>query len=275
MLLAACGGASSPTPISPSATPPPPTATPTLQATVLPSPSSLSPTPPLSLSPTPTPTPEAQVCSPLQGVALSDLPGMVVNPFAPPSRPGSDDPHHGTDLAQVGAGNIALAGLPVQAVLAGQVAAVIVDRFPYGNAVIIETPLERLPGRWWEVLVLPTPAPTLAFIPALTCPTPEHPLVWDENARSLYLLYAHMQSPPSPQPDEAVACGQTLGAIGDSGNALNPHLHLEVRLGPSGVRIPSLAHYDPSATVDEMAYYCAWRVSGLFQLLDPMDILGQ
>ena len=206
---------------------------------------------------------------------LSDLPGMVVNPFAPPSRPGSDDPHHGIDLAQVGAGNIALAGLPVQAVLAGQVAAVIVDRFPYGNAVIIETPLERLPGRWWEVLALPTPAPTLAFIPALTCPTPEHPLAWNEDARSLYLLYAHMQSPPSPQPDETVACGQALGAIGDSGNALNPHLHLEVRIGPSGVRIPSLAHYDPSATVDEMAYYCAWRVSGLFQLVDPMDILGQ
>jgi murein DD-endopeptidase MepM/ murein hydrolase activator NlpD len=220
-----------------------------------------------------TPTPEAQVCSPLQGVSFGELPGMVANPFAPPSRPGSDDPHHGVDLAQVGAGNMALAGLPVQAALEGQVAAVVADRFPYGNAVIIETRLERLPGRWWEVLALPTPAPTLAAIPALTCPTLDPLPDWGAEARSLYLLYAHMQSPPAFQPDEAVTCGQALGAIGDSGNALNPHLHVEVRIGPSGVRFGSLAHYDPSATVEEMYNYCAWRVSGLFQLVDPMAVL--
>ncbi len=73
---------------------------------------------------------------------------------------------------------------------------------------------------------------------------------------------------------ENISCGQTLGAVGSSGNALNPHLHLEVRIGPSGARFSSLAHYLPSASEEEMGNYCLWRVSGYFQVIDPLTVLA-
>jgi murein DD-endopeptidase MepM/ murein hydrolase activator NlpD len=94
-----------------------------------------------------------------------------------------------------------------------------------------------------------------------------------DRGRSLYVLYAHLQEPPSLKLSDAINCGRELGAIGDSGNALNPHLHVEVRIGPTGAKFPGMAHYDTSATSEEMANYCLWRVSGLFQLLDPMPLL--
>jgi murein DD-endopeptidase MepM/ murein hydrolase activator NlpD len=210
------------------------------------------------------------VCSPLDGIEAGDLAGHIVNPFHPPP-PGSDDPHQGVDLADLIPGSgIARAGRRVQAVLAGRVAGVIRDRFPYGNAILVETPLEGLPAGWLEALPVPTPAPTLPARSALTCPTPQAPQSWDLARRSLYLLYAHMQAAPSLQPGGAVACGEELGAVGSSGNALNPHLHLEARVGPSGADFASMAHYDASASPDEMRAYCDWRVSGLFQLIDPM-----
>lgn len=215
-------------------------------------------------------TPAAQVCSPLQGFAWMELPGMISNPFHPP-RAGSDDPHQAVDFADIGADGYALTGRGVQAVLAGQVAAVITERFPYGNAVLVETPLEELPGPWLAALSLPAPAPTLAVIPALTCPAGE-PLEYDPEKRSLYLLYAHLEAPPALEPGQVVGCGEVLGSVGMSGNALNPHLHLEVRVGPAGVRLESMAHYDTSAVAQEMANYCTWRVSGLFQLVDPMQL---
>jgi murein DD-endopeptidase MepM/ murein hydrolase activator NlpD len=170
--------------------------------------------------------------------------------------------------------SIALGGHPVQAVVPGKVAAAIRDRFPYGNAVLIETPLEELPSGWLDEGGFPTLAPTLQPLPALTCPTAQ-PLDWDFTTRSLYTLYAHLQEPPALERGETVACGQALGAIGASGNALNPHLHLETRLGPSGARFESLAHYDASASPEEMENYCTWRVRGVFQMFDPMRLLAE
>jgi murein DD-endopeptidase MepM/ murein hydrolase activator NlpD len=122
-------------------------------------------------------------------------------------------------------------------------------------------------------LDLPTPAPTLGPHPALTCPELDPGLAWDLKRRSLYLLYAHLLEPVALAPGDPVACGQGLGAVGASGNALNPHLHLEVRTGPAGARFESLAHYTASATEDEMAGYCLWRVSGWFQPVDPAGLL--
>ena len=58
-----------------------------------------------------------------------------------------------------------------------------------------------------------------------------------------------------------------------SGNALNPHLHLEARVGPAGTRLDSMAHYDSSASPAEMAAYCLWRVSGAFQRINPLQLL--
>jgi murein DD-endopeptidase MepM/ murein hydrolase activator NlpD len=177
------------------------------------------------------------------------------------------------DSGSVAGDGIALEGLPVHAVLSGQVASVIQDRFPYGNALLVETPLDDLPALWQEQLQVPTPGPTLELRDPLSCP-PRFELPGDLTRRSLYLLYAHMKEPVGLQPGHELDCGQIIGAIGSSGNALNPHLHLEVRAGPSGARFSSMAHYDNSASAEEMANYCAWRVSGIFQLIDPLRLLS-
>lgn len=230
------------------------------------------------VSHTPTSTPDQknglpvrqQICSPMENILLSDLPGYVVNPYHPPQA-GSDDPHHGTDFADQQPGTtIAVSGLPVHAILPGKVAGIISDRFPYGNAVIIESPIGLVNI---DPEIIPEVMPTLSAYPALTCPPLQGPLTLDEKKQSFYLLYAHLQSQPTMTIGDEVSCGQNLGVIGESGNALNPHLHLEIRIGPGGARFPSMAHYDNSASTDEMAFYCLWRISGLFQTIDPMKVL--
>jgi murein DD-endopeptidase MepM/ murein hydrolase activator NlpD len=237
-------------------------------------------TPTTTTYPTETPqrsltsTPTVWVCSPLEGYRIDQLAGIVANPYAPP-RNGSDDPHQGVDLADIDPGSrIALEGMVVQAALQGSVASVIRDRFPYGNAVMIETPLVSLPDAWLEEVQLPTPAPTLLDQPVLTCPTPEGALPWTGASRSLYLIYGHLLDTPTLRPGETVACGEPIGKVGMTGNALNPHLHVEARVGPSGAQFDSLAHYTSSASPDEMRNYCLWRVSNNFQLVDPLALLS-
>ena len=240
--------------ITPSPAPP----TPTLSATVL----------------VPTVTPGPAVCSPLEGVEIPDLAALIVNPFAPP-RLGSDDPHQGVDISDIDpVYQIALEGRLVQAVMDGKVAGVIIDRFPYGNAIIVEAPLELLPAELGDALQLPTPAPRRQGHPSLTCPENKNPTDWDESHRSLYLIYAHLKEPSLLQVGEAVSCGQALNTIGNSGNSLNPHLHLELRVGPSGASFDSMAHYTGSASIQELHNYCLWRVSETFQLMDPMQLFA-
>lgn len=228
---------------------------------------------PSLLPPTATPTVTFSLCSPLGGYTLEQLPGMVSNPYNPPP-PSRDDPHQGVDLAIIDpATGIALQGKAVQAVLSGQVALVIKDRFPYGNAILIETPLDELPAAWADQPTIPTSAPTITPHPALTCPQVESVVAPQTTRRSLYLLYAHMEQPSALQPGDPVGCGETIGTVGMTGNALNPHLHLEARVGPAGTRLESMAHYDASAVPEEMAAYCLWRVSGAFQRIDPLQLL--
>ncbi len=238
-----------------------------------PSPPALQPPPPTQeLYPvSPTPPAAAQVCSPFPGASQAELVAAISNPFNPPP-PGSDDPHQGVDLAVQQEG-IALAGAPVLAVLSGSAAMVTAERFPYGYALLIETPIEALPPDVLAEIHLPTAAPALTPNPALNCPpmTPKPP--WDPSVWSLYVLYAHLESQPAFGLGDRIECGQTIGRIGQSGNALNPHLHLEARLGPAGARFVSMAHYDNTATTGEMGNYCVWRVSGVFQLLNPLDLL--
>ncbi len=219
------------------------------------------------------PAPEIGVCSPLQGYSYDDLQAAISNPFKPPARQGSDDPHQAVDLAVL-QGTIALAGKPAYAVLPGIVATVIIDRFPYGHALLVETPLDALPVGWLAEIQIPTPAPTLGPHPSLTCPQSSD--FWDRNSdrRSLYLLYAHFQEPVAYQVEDRVDCADQVGIIGQSGNALAPHLHLEGRVGPSGARFGSLAHYTGGIDLEEMSAYCAWRVSGSFQLINPLRILA-
>lgn len=252
-----------------------PPASPTPAPTNNPSPSA-SPTAsrPVALpAEAPTPTREARLCSPFPRASQADLIASISNPFNPPP-PGSDDPHQGVDLA-VQRDGIALAGGPVQAVLSGSVAMVTEDRFPYGFALLVETSLEALPAAWLRQYPAPTPAPTRPPPAALTCPAITPAPAWNETRRSLYLLYAHLQEKAAYQPGETIECGESIGKIGQSGNALHPHLHLEARIGPAGARFDSMAHYDNTARPEEMGSYCLWRVSDLFQLIDPLRLLAQ
>lgn len=221
-----------------------------------------------------TPEPVFAVCSPLQDIPFEAIAGMISNPYHPP-KPGYDDPHAGIDIAVNLAGSeVAVAGHPVQAALPGRVAMISTDRFPFGSAVIIETPLDALPIDWQTGVEIPTLAPTLEPRSALTCPpTPVLENI-DYNRRSLYTLYAHLQDPPGWALDDEISCGQVIGHVGGTGNALNPHLHFETRSGPAGIRLAPMAHYDASATAEEMSAYCQWSVSGLFQLVDPQKVLG-
>lgn len=245
------------------------TATVTATTTLTPT-TTASPTAPL----TDTPQPAPRLCTPLQGLPLGGMAGLISNPYHPP-RPGYDDPHAGIDLAVRMLGSqVAVSGQPVQAALAGQIAMLVKDRFPFGNALVIETPLENFPAEWWATAQLPAPAPTLEPRSALTCPSGPQISIPDPSRRSLYILYAHMQAPPALQLGDPISCGQVIGAVGQSGNALNPHLHFEARVAPSGLRLTGMSHYDASATPDEMSSYCLWSVSGVFELVDPLKVLN-
>jgi murein DD-endopeptidase MepM/ murein hydrolase activator NlpD len=162
-------------------------------------------------------------------------------------------------------------GLPVLSALNGRVAGVIHNRQPYGNAVIIETSLANVPAAWLPEF--PTPVPTLHPAPNLYCP-PDPTHYTAVPGRSLYLLYAHFNQPPAVALNQSVACGQAIGEVGTTGRSVNPHLHLETRVGPAGVTFPEMAHYENSATESEMSTYCTWRVSGLFQAFDPVKLLS-
>jgi murein DD-endopeptidase MepM/ murein hydrolase activator NlpD len=271
-LITACSSGSTPV----GTTSPASTETATQAGSSTPQPTRLEPSPAVTETVTstlPPPTPTKEVCSPLAEIPLSQLQEMIVNPFAPPPS-GSDDPHQGVDFGELfGTQRIAVPGRQVNAVLPGTVAALINDRFPYGNAVIVETWIGDLPA--WAAADLPTAAPTPQRKAALTCPKVHPTPAVDSDQQSLYLLYAHMQETPELRVGDNLTCGQKIGAIGSSGNALNPHLHLEARVGPSGAVFPGMSHYDSRATPEEMSAYCLWRTSGHFQLVDPLIFLSQ
>lgn len=251
-----------------------PTALPTLLAenTVTPVPTEM-PLPKPSAQPTATPEEPMQVCAPLSGWALEDVTTNITNPYQPPAL-GSDDPHQAIDLTVFDASRqISLKGAEVQSVLPGRVAGVINGRFPYGNAVIVEAHLDEVPESWLSGITLPIEAPITELTSALTCPDVMTPPEWDVDQLSVYVLYAHLQQPVGLQVGDEIGCGQALGAVGMTGNALNPHLHVEMRAGPADFIFSGMAHYDVSANAEEMANYCLWRVSGLFWRFDPLLIL--
>lgn len=211
-----------------------------------------------------------EICPPLADMAWAELPDRTTNPFNPP-RPGSDDPHQGVDIADfLPDTRVAISGRGIQAVLAGTVSTVLDGRFPFGYGLIVETPLDQ---PLLQQLDLPPPHPEIPLPTTLTCSGSEG-FMASGAPDALYLMYAHMAALPGVQPGDALACGDAIGAIGESGNALNPHLHLEVRVGPAGASFPGMTHYNPSALPEEMDAYCAWRVSGLFRLVDPGSLFA-
>ena len=251
--------------------------TPTITATFLEVEKTSTPEPKPEILPVQPTEVAVQLCSLFLDVEVQSLPELITNPFHPPA-PGSDDPHQGIDLSRmvnVGNTRIAVKGDVVTSMTEGQVAAIIHDRFPYGNAILIEIPLKLLPEETKDQIIFQSPLkPTK---PSLSCPETNGSDEISGNEESLYILYAHLESLEQIKVNDPVHCVQPLGKVGDSGNALNPHLHLEMRIGPSGITFASMSHYDNSATPEEMAAYCTWRVSGKFQLVDPLKFieLGQ
>jgi murein DD-endopeptidase MepM/ murein hydrolase activator NlpD len=252
--------------------------TPSLISTQIPA-MTFAPTPmPSTPTPTSLPTPVLmnQVCSPLKDETLSDLSQIITQPFKMPPL-GFDYDHQGVDFSYYRHnGHIGIQGLPVYASLEGKVIAVLVEKWVYGNSVIIETSLDQIPSPWLTQLQLPAIAPTVVPNARLTCPVvntdPNQNL--DKNKRSLYLLYAHFDKPPTLKIGEYVRCGQQIGTVGNSGKSSNPHLHMEIRIGPSGAIFEGLAHYDARSSDMERHNYCVWRVSNLFQMIDPMKLFN-
>jgi murein DD-endopeptidase MepM/ murein hydrolase activator NlpD len=238
--------------------------------------------PPISTATLPpeSPAPQNQVCSPLQDVPLSSLEGIITNPFVP-SPAGQEGFHTGIDLSFYHFGTRdSIFGLPVLSALAGQIVAVNPDRPPYGNMVIVETPLEFLPKGFLQSITTPLLATPSPPDPRLTCPALTPDPGWIAGKTSLYILYAHLNKPPLVNKGKQVACGQPLGEVGNSGNdpaytaSGNPHLHFELRLGPSGAVFEPMSHHNNKATPEEIYSYCMWRVSGYFVTVDPLKLVN-
>lgn len=204
---------------------------------------------PLSPSATPSPTPEFKICSPLAPYPLSELREIVSDPYRPPP-PGKDERHHGVDFSHYRRGDLlTIEGVEVQSVLPGRIAAAIADTYPFGNMIIIETPRALIPGEWIERLEI------------------------GEND-SLYILYAHLQDAPLITRDAWVAACQVIGAVGKTGNTVEPHLHLETRLGTPSINFPNMRYYQVEASEEEKEAYLRWRISGEFRHFDPMKLLN-
>ena len=230
------------------------------------------------LPPTATPIPYTSISSPLQNISLDELASIITNPFDPPPV-GFDYPHQGIDLSYYRFQNDlmndsdGIEGLNILSVLTGKVASVIVDRYPYGNAVIIETPLNLLPPEWLSAINIPEIAPTIVPDPRNNCPELTDNPEWDDSSRSLYLIYGHMLNAPQLSLGQAVTSGEVIGQVGNTGDSSNPHLHFEVRIGPGGASFESMAKYDTRASNEEIENYCIWRIVDRFEVLDPAQIL--
>lgn len=246
-----------PSSLSPSSTLPP-RSSPTSTSTPAPTPTF-----------TPTPTPIDGICSPLYGIELEELHSITSFTFSCPS-PFTDIGHPGVDLAFFTHGNYTtMLGLPVQSILPGRVTQVIDNRFPYGNTIMIETPLTELSTSFLDSIPIPTPIPQQSIEAWSTCSKEMTPISMSEDSKSIYVLYAHLESKPDFKPGDVVACGQVIGAVGITGNSVAEHLHLEVRIGPSDARFGSIANYSEEATPEERYNYCIWYTSGRFQAVDP------
>jgi murein DD-endopeptidase MepM/ murein hydrolase activator NlpD len=267
LLLNACSVTTKQT-IPPTGTPQPPTATtvPTTTDTPLP-----------TDTPTPTSTPDPSagfmVSSPLQDIKLSELKEIVSNPFNAPS-PGMDDGHHGVDLSYYSRGSHSqMLGIGIYSVFPGKVAATVTNRPPYGNMIIVETTFSAIPPQFLAVFKPPSVATPFPYNPRFIGCESLKDQSWSETPSSIYILYAHMKDPAGLKVGDPVKSGDLLGQVGNTGESGNPHLHLEMRLGPSGTEFASLSHYNTAATDEERLNYCTWRISGKYILLNPMDVI--
>ena len=196
-----------------------------------------------------TPVEVFRMCSPLKIETIPELFDIVSDPYNPPPVNRSEERHHGVDFSHYSRKGLKTIEFePVQSILPGIVAAVVHDRLPYGNMLIVETSITSFPPEFAQVIGL-------------------------EPDKSLYVLYAHFTDAPQVEIGDFVDCGQILGAVGKTGyNIVNPHLHLETRFGPPGEVLPGMAFYTTTASQEEMESYRRWRTSGEFQHINPMEI---
>lgn len=199
-------------------------------------------------------TSNIEMCSPLTSHAISQLANIVSDAYNPPPN-GREERHHGVDFSYYQEGDKpGILGEGVQAIFSGVVVSVQIDRIPYGNMVIVETEINQPLGK---LLIDLEP----------------------KTGQSIYHLYAHMVDEPIVHLGESVFCGQALGAVGQSGGPGYefelPHLHLEMRIGPSGVKFPGMAFYDTRASITEIDAYKQWRTSGEFRHFDPMSLFSE
>ena len=246
-LLSACVEVDAPRPTL-TALPPPQVAslTPSATTTVTAIPDPVTP----AASPTvQAENPDFSLCSPLEDHPLAELPQIISDPYHPPPM-GKDDRHQGVDFSYYRRGErSSIQGVGVQSVLPGVAAASIQDSYPFGNLVIVETPGSRLPDWLRERFGI-------------------------AEGESLYIFYAHMDQAPEVEPGQAVQECQPLGVVGKSGNAGVAHLHLEMRIGPSGRLFPVMGYYLADVTPEERENYLLWRTSGVFRHFDPMRLLA-
>jgi murein DD-endopeptidase MepM/ murein hydrolase activator NlpD len=209
--------------------------------------------------------------SPLDGFSVGDLQELISQNFkAPP--PGEDTGHHGVDFAFWSRGNKPILGVPILATFPGKVAmAGSEEKPPYGFALIIETPLDEISKNLIQAIKIPTQPMGTIINNKLNCPDLSKDQ-WNTTSKSLYTLYGHMIKAPTFKTGDSIQEGQTIGYVGNSGYSSAPHLHLEMRIGPSNATFINMGHYDPVTTEEDRHNYCNWRVSGVFQMFDPMDL---
>jgi murein DD-endopeptidase MepM/ murein hydrolase activator NlpD len=229
----------------------PPTSQPTLipTETLKPQPTAL---PSATIPATSTTLPVSEICTPLADHELIRITDYISNAYADPIGSNLETGHHGVDFSYIYKDDTdqIIDGTPVQTMFTGRVAGLGADRLPYGNMLVIETAAQDLPEWVREMFQVPA-------------------------ASSLYLLYAHMLAPPTLSIGQELSCGEILGLVGNTGFSGNPHLHLETRVGPSGIALPTMIFYDTQATLAEQAAYTEWRTGPTWTKFDPTPFLEQ
>lgn len=186
-------------------------------------------------------------CSPLMTIPIEELKMIISSPYKPPP-PGKEERHQGVDFSYYRRGNqLSIEGQKIQSIFSGSVAAAISESFPYGNFVIIETEYRQIPAELITDLGI-------------------------ASDMSLYILYAHMLDQPLVKIGEEISACTILGAVGKSGNAGIPHLHLETRIGPPSILFEGMAYYSTQTSEMERLNYERWRTGGEFNHFDPMRL---
>jgi murein DD-endopeptidase MepM/ murein hydrolase activator NlpD len=250
-----------------------------------PSPQIITSTPTSEPAPTSTPLPlVSSACSPLQGIIFDDIRFItsyaysVKYPFS--EGPEGDKNHPAIDLGFFRSSQIPHYtgpelstddGFPIQSVLPGKVVETVEDLYPYGNMILIETPLDSLTPEFLAKLNIPEPLSKEEKEIRFPCDRNQTPISWSDTSRSLYILYAHMKEPSTLSAGTQVQCGEVIGAIGATGNTSVSveHLHLEMRVGPSNAKFGTISAYISSSTEEERYNYCIWALSEEFQSIDP------